>query len=59
MKTRQLCSVDAQVKALKQLGKEVPGRWDRIAKAVPGQSRAACMRKFKELRQSVRANKSS
>lgn len=48
----------ALVKALKQYGKEMEDRWDRIAKVVPGQSKASCVRRFKQLRQSVRAGKS-
>jgi hypothetical protein len=47
-----------QVKALKQYGKEVEDRWEHIAKLVPGQNKTSCFRRFKQLRQSVRANKS-
>lgn len=48
----------ALVKALKQYGKELEDRWDMIAKAVPDQNKASCFRRFKQLRQSVRASKS-
>lgn len=48
----------ALVKALKQYGKELDNRWELIAKAVPGQNKTSCLRRFKQLRQSVRANKS-
>ena len=48
----------ALVKALKQYGKELEDRWEMIAKAVPGQNKTSCFRRFKQLRQSVRASKS-
>eukprot|EP00878_Enallax_costatus_P036658 GHUV01041191.1.p2 GENE.GHUV01041191.1~~GHUV01041191.1.p2 ORF type:complete len:149 (+),score=93.53 GHUV01041191.1:144-590(+) len=48
----------ALVQALKQFGKELPDRWDRIATVVPGKSKAACFKRFKELREVFRAKKS-
>lgn len=47
----------AQVQALKRVGKEVPERWDRIAEAVPGKSRPACMKRYKEIQAAFRAKK--
>ncbi|KAF8060498.1 histidine--tRNA ligase [Scenedesmus sp. PABB004] len=40
----------ALVAALKQFGKELPDRWERIAGVVPGKGKAACFKRFKELR---------
>ena len=48
----------ALVRALKQYGKELEDRWELIAKSVPGQNKTSCFRRFKQLRQSVRASKS-
>lgn len=47
----------ALVRAVKTFGKDVQDRWERIAEAVPGKSRAQCMKKFTELRESVKAKK--
>ena len=46
-----------QVKALKQHGKDLEDRWEWIAKSVPGQTKTSCFKRFKQLRQAVRANK--
>lgn len=46
-----------QVQAVKRYNKDVPNRWDRIAAAVEGQSRAACLQRFKSLREGFRARK--
>lgn len=54
-----MASCLVQVKALRQYGKELPDRWDRISLAVPGQTKASCMRRFKQLREALRANKAS
>jgi DnaJ family protein C protein 2 len=43
--------------ALKQFGKELPDRWERIAAVVPGKGKAACFKRFKELRDVFRAKK--
>ena len=48
-----------QVKALKEYSKELPDRWEQIAKVVPGQTKTSCFRRFKQLRQAVRAKKGS
>ena len=48
----------ALVRALKAFGKELgPGRWARVSEAVPGQSAAACLRRFKELKAAVKSTK--
>ncbi|KAF6264387.1 DnaJ-domain-containing protein [Scenedesmus sp. NREL 46B-D3] len=47
----------ALVQALKQFGKELPDRWERIAGVVPGKGKAACFKRFKELRDVFRAKK--
>eukprot|EP00250_Pteridium_aquilinum_P029936 c40361_g1_i1 orf=231-2240(-) len=47
----------ALVKALKAFPKETPQRWDRIATAVPGKSKAQCFKKFAELRENFRSKK--
>lgn len=49
----------ALVKALKVFGRDVEDRWDRISQSVPGKSKAQCFRRFKELRETFRAKKSS
>ncbi|RVX00236.1 hypothetical protein CK203_026721 [Vitis vinifera] len=36
--------------ALKAFPKDVPMRWEKIAAAVPGRSKAACMKRFSELK---------
>ncbi|CAI5457825.1 unnamed protein product [Closterium sp. Yama58-4] len=48
----------ALVKALKAFPKDTDKRWDRIAAAVPGKSKAQCFKKFSELRQNFRTKKS-
>jgi DnaJ family protein C protein 2 len=45
------------LQALKQFGKELPDRWERIAGVVPGKGKAACFKRFKELRDVFRAKK--
>ena len=47
----------ALVQGLKQFGKEVPDRWDRIAALVEGKTKAACMKRFKELKEAFKAKK--
>lgn len=48
----------ALVQALKQFGKELPDRWERISAVVPGKSKAACFKRFKELKEVFKAKKS-
>ncbi|KAL6327815.1 hypothetical protein AAG906_025752 [Vitis piasezkii] len=40
----------ALLNALKAFPKDVPIRWEKIAAAVPGRSKAACMKRFSELK---------
>ncbi|MCO5577933.1 hypothetical protein L7F22_031769 [Adiantum nelumboides] len=47
----------ALVKALKAFPKDTLQRWDRIATAVPGKSKAQCYKKFAELRENFRSKK--
>jgi DnaJ family protein C protein 2 len=47
----------ALVQGLKQFGKELEDRWDRIAGVVPGKTKAMCQRRFKELREAFKAKK--
>lgn len=47
----------ALVKAIKAVRKEEPDRWDRIAEQVSGKTKAECFKRFKELRESFRAQK--
>lgn len=49
----------ALVAAMKKFGKDTPDRWDRIAEVVPGKGKADCFKRFKALRDSVRANKAT
>eukprot|EP00245_Coleochaete_scutata_P015187 TRINITY_DN666_c0_g1_i1.p1 TRINITY_DN666_c0_g1~~TRINITY_DN666_c0_g1_i1.p1 ORF type:complete len:724 (-),score=225.24 TRINITY_DN666_c0_g1_i1:665-2836(-) len=47
----------ALVKALKAFPKETDKRWDRIAAAVPGKSKAQCFKRFAYMRENFRAKK--
>eukprot|EP00898_Chlorokybus_atmophyticus_P003627 jgi/Chlat1/4265/Chrsp29S04369 len=47
----------ALVKAIKAFPKETPQRWDRIAQAVPGKTKAQCFKRFSDLREGFRAKK--
>ena len=47
----------ALVKAMKQFGKELSDRWDRVAEVVPGKNKAQCFKRFKELREHFRSKK--
>ena len=48
----------ALVRALKAHGKELGAeRWAKVSEAVPGQSAAACLRRFKELKAAVKSTK--
>jgi hypothetical protein len=49
----------ALVQALKQFGKELPDRWERIATTVTGKSKGQCLKRFKELKSVFRAGKAS
>ncbi|CBI35235.3 unnamed protein product, partial [Vitis vinifera] len=44
----------ALLNALKAFPKDVPMRWEKIAAAVPGRSKAACMKRFSELKKDFR-----
>lgn len=46
------------MQALKQYKQDHPERWDRVANAVDGKSKAACRARYKELRESFRSKKS-
>lgn len=47
----------ALVAAMKIHGKELPDRWERIARTVNGKTKAQCFKRFKELRENFRAKK--
>ncbi|CAK9271303.1 unnamed protein product [Sphagnum jensenii] len=49
----------ALVKAIKAFPKDTDKRWDRIASAVPGKTKAQCFKKFAELRENFRSKKTS
>lgn len=48
-----------QVKALKQHGKELEDRWERVAADVPCKTKGQCMKRFKALRSTFRAQQAS
>jgi hypothetical protein len=52
-----LCVDHNPAQALKQFGKELPDRWERIAGVVPGKSKGACFKRFKELKEVFKAQK--
>ncbi|CAI5492148.1 unnamed protein product [Closterium sp. Naga37s-1] len=45
----------ALVQALKEFPKDTPLRWDRVASAVPGQTKQRCFKRFSELRDKFRS----
>jgi DnaJ family protein C protein 2 len=48
----------ALVAALKQCPKELGAeRWEAVAKLVPGKSKAACFKRFKELKEAFKSQK--
>jgi len=47
----------ALLQAVKEFPKETTQRWDRVAQAVPGRSKAECFRRFSELRDAFKAKK--
>ncbi|KAL6327806.1 hypothetical protein AAG906_025726 [Vitis piasezkii] len=49
----------ALLNALKAFPKDVPMRWEKIAAAVPGRSKAACMKRFSELKKDFRNSKAA
>ncbi|WJZ82635.1 hypothetical protein VitviT2T_002375 [Vitis vinifera] len=49
----------ALLNALKAFPKDVPMRWEKIAAAVPGRSKAACMKRFSELKKGFRNSKAA
>ena len=51
--------VAALVAAMKKFGKAEPDRWTKIAAAVPGKTPSQCIKRFKSLRNTVRAKKAA
>ncbi|KAK4364534.1 hypothetical protein RND71_015892 [Anisodus tanguticus] len=49
----------ALLNALKTFPKEVAMRWEKIAAAVPGKNKAACMKRMAELKKDFRSSKSA
>ncbi len=49
----------ALVKALKVVDKAASDRWEQVSLLVPGKSKAACFRRFKELKENFRAKKAT
>ncbi|KAK8578122.1 hypothetical protein V6N13_046979 [Hibiscus sabdariffa] len=49
----------ALLNALKAFPKDVPMRWEKVAAAVPGKSKAACMKRVAELKTDFRSSKAS
>lgn len=49
----------ALLNALKAFPKEVSMRWEKVAAAVPGRSKAACMKRFAELKKGFRTAKAA
>jgi hypothetical protein len=47
----------ALLNALKVFSKDVAMRWEKIAAAVPGKSKAACMKRVTELKKDFRSSK--
>eukprot|EP00244_Chara_vulgaris_P013195 TRINITY_DN736_c0_g1_i2.p1 TRINITY_DN736_c0_g1~~TRINITY_DN736_c0_g1_i2.p1 ORF type:complete len:356 (+),score=68.71 TRINITY_DN736_c0_g1_i2:272-1339(+) len=45
------------VRAMKEFPKDTPMRWERIASAVPGKTKAQCMKRFVELKKGFRGAK--
>ncbi|KAH0869176.1 hypothetical protein HID58_076198 [Brassica napus] len=48
----------ALLNALKAFPKEAAMRWEKVAAAVPGKSKAACMKRVTELKKGFRSSKS-
>ena len=49
----------ALLNALKAFPKDVAMRWEKIAAAVPGKTKAACMKRVSELKKEFRSSKAS
>lgn len=49
----------ALLNALKAFPKDVPMRWEKVAAAVPGKSKAACIKRVAELKKDFRSSKAS
>lgn len=49
----------ALLNALKAFPKEVPMRWEKITAAVPGRSKAACMKRVADMKRDFRSSKAS
>ena len=47
------------VAAMKKYGKAEPDRWSKIAAMVPGKTPSQCIKRFKSLRDTVRAKKAA
>ena len=47
------------VAAMKKYGKSEPDRWTKIAAMVPGKTPSQCIKRFKSLRDTVRAKKAA
>ena len=48
---------EALIKALKDVPKENPERWERVSELVPGKSKVQCHKRFKELKEMHKAKK--
>ncbi|CAO2210062.1 unnamed protein product [Urochloa humidicola] len=49
----------ALLNALKEFPKDTAMRWEKVAAAVPGKTKAACMKRVTELKQNFRSNKAA
>ncbi|KAK4742028.1 hypothetical protein SAY87_000029 [Trapa incisa] len=49
----------ALLNALKAFPKDVPMRWEKVAAAVPGKTKAACMKRVTELKRDFRSSKAA
>lgn len=49
----------ALLNALKAFPKDVPMRWEKVAAAVPGKTKAACMKRVAELKRDFRSSKAA
>jgi hypothetical protein len=49
----------ALLNALKEFPKDTPMRWEKVAAAVPGRTKAACMKRITELKRDFRSSKAA
>ena len=49
----------ALLNALKAFPKDAPMRWEKVAAAVPGKTKAACLKRVNELKKDFRSSKAS